>query len=278
VPAQKKLAFIFLKFRHGIYNQLLIKNNLPVPPAIAALLLQCIAVVCVLFIVWLAPVKPPLIVFAGSCGLIAAGLSYWAKMARWWLAIQVLFVPALVAALALKIQPSIFLIAFLVMLLVFWNTLNAQVPLYLSSKKVWRALESLLPPPNRDGQFRFADVGSGLGGVLVHLATVRPDGVYTGIESAPLTFLWSWLRIRLGRYRQCRVYCTDLWQCDLSAYDVVFAYLSPAPMGRLWQKVRAEMRPGTIFISSTFAVPGQTPFKTLKINDMHRSTLLIWKM
>lgn len=256
----------------------MIKNNLRLPPIITALLLQCIAVIWVLFVAWLAAIKPSLIVFTGSCSLIAAGLSYWVKMARWWLIIQVLFVPALVVALTLKIQPNAFLIAFLVMLLVFWNTLNTQVPLYLSSKKVWQALESLLPPPNPEGCIRFVDVGSGLGGGLMHLATVRPDGVYTGIESAPLPFLWSWLRIRLGRYRQCRVYCTDLWKCDLSAYDVVFAYLSPAPMERLWQKVRSEMRPGSIFISSTFAVPGQIPFRILKIDDMHQATLLIWKM
>jgi hypothetical protein len=190
---------------------------------------------------------------------------------------QFLFAPALVATLTLKIQPNFFLTAFLIMLLVFWNTFRTQVPLYLSSDKVWCALESFLPQP-KPVSFTFMDIGSGLGGVLTHLAGVRPDGNYDGVESAPLPFLWSWLRIRLGGYRQCHVHCGDLWHCDLAQYDVVFAYLSPAPMERLWHKARTEMRPGTIFISSTFAIPGQVPFERVKIDDLHRSILLVWRM
>lgn len=220
----------------------------------------------------------PVTVFAGLCGLMAAGLSYFAKLARWWLIIQCLFAPALVATLALKIQPIFFLAAFLMLLLVYWNTFSTQVPLYLSSEKVWKALESFLPEPKSDRRFTFVDIGSGLGGVLAHLANIRPDGNYSGIESAPLPFLWSWARIRLGGYQHCQVQWGDLWGCDLSHFDVVFAYLSPAPMERLWQKAKTEMKPGAIFISSTFTVPGQFPLETLKIDDLHHSTLLVWRM
>jgi hypothetical protein len=147
--------------------------------------------------------------------------------------------------------------------------------LYLSSNKVWHALEELLPPEN---DFRFADLGSGLGGVLTHLARVRPDGHYHGVESAPLPLLWSWLRIKLGGHRNCSVRWGSLWDCDLAEYDVVFAYLSPAPMERLWHKACGEMRPGTLFVSSTFSVPGQLPQRTIEVDDLHRSTLQVWKM
>ncbi len=249
-----------------------------IPPAILALFLQGGAIVCILLLVRFFHVNLPLIGLACGCGLLAAGLSYWANLAKWWLPIQVLFLPALVMTLALKIQPYFFLTAFFILLLVFWNTFKTQVPLYLSSEKVWQALEDLVPPPKQDKGFTFIDIGSGLGGVLAHLARIRPDGNYNGIESAPLPFFWSWLRFRLGGYRQCRVQWGDFWDCELYAYDVVFAYLSPAPMERLWQKAKAEMKPGSFFISSTFNVPGQTPVKAVKINDMHQSTLLIWEM
>ncbi|HXU92050.1 MAG TPA: hypothetical protein VFP33_00175, partial [Gallionella sp.] len=131
--------------------------------------------------------------------------------------------------------------------------------------------------------FRFVDLGSGLGGVLTHLASVRPDGQYSGVESAPLPFLWSWLRIKLGGHSNCKVHWGSIWDdklgaCDLSQYDVVFAYLSPVPMERLWHKARAEMRPGSVFISSTFAVPEQSPHETVQVDDLHRSTLLVWRM
>jgi hypothetical protein len=64
----------------------------------------------------------------------------------------------------------------------------------------------------------------------------------------------------------------------LSLYDVVFAYLSPVPMEKLWHKARAEMRPGTMFISSTFSVLDQTHHETVQVDDLHHSTLFIWHM
>ena len=259
-------------------SPILLKPTFRHPPAIVALLVQFAAFACALFITNLFAIKPSAIVFACFCGMIAAGLSYIARLARWWLIIQCLFAPALAAALTLQIHPNFFLTAFLIMLLVFWNTFRTQVPLYLSSEKVWHALENYLPHPKPGRSFAFVDIGSGLGGVLTHLVQIRPDGVYSGVESAPLPFLCSWLRIRLGGYRQCRVQWGSLWNCDLSHYDVVFAYLSPAPMERLWCKARAEMRPGTVFISSTFAVPGQLPFEAVEIDDRHHSTLLVWRM
>lgn len=225
--------------------------------------------------------QPSLLIFAFLCGFFAAIFSRFAGLARWWLPIQLLFVPALVLMLALNISPDIFLAMFFILLAVYWSTFRTQVPLYLSSKKVWQALEKLLPD-SKSG-FRFIDLGSGLGGVLTYLAKVRPDGHYNGVESAPLPFLWSWLRIKLGGYRNCNVRWGSFWDrnpggCDLSEYDVVFAYLSPVPMEQLWSKVLTEMRPGTIFISSTFAVPGQTPHEIVQVDDLHRSALLVWRM
>lgn len=255
--------------------------NLPtlfkkLPPAAVALLLQFAAFVLTLLSVRLSGLQVPPLTFALLCGLLAMTFSRLIGLAGWWLPIQLLFIPALVFVLALDIPPDYFLAAFLVLLAVYWSTFRTQVPLYLSSDKVWRALEAFLPQHGTN--FRFIDLGSGLGGVLTHLASVRPDGHYVGVESAPLPFLWSWLRIRLGGLRNCEVHWGSLWNCDLSRYDVVFAYLSPVPMERLWRKARAEMRPGSVFISSTFAVPEQTPHETVQVDDLHRATLLVWRM
>lgn len=249
------------------------------PPATIALLLQFAAFALTLFSVRMTGLQPAPLPFALLCGLLAATFSHFGGLARWWLVIQFLFAPALVLMLALDIPSGFFLAAFLVLLVVYWSTFRTQVPLYLSSNKVWRALETQLPSPAAaETGFRFIDLGSGLGGVLTHLAAVRPDGHYCGVESAPLPFLWSWLRIRLGGHHNCNVRWGSLWSCNLAQYDVVFAYLSPVPMQRLWHKARAEMRPGTLFISSTFAVPEQAPHQTVQVDDLHQSRLLVWRM
>ncbi len=248
------------------------------PPSIIALLLQSASVVFMLLMVNVTERHDSPLLFAVFCGLLAAMFSYFAGLAKWWLVIQLLFAPALVLMLAVELPPTLFLGAFLVLLLVYWNTFRTQVPLYLSSNKVWHALEHLLPVAKADSGFTFIDLGSGLGGVLTHLASVRPDGRYIGVEAAPLPVFWSWLRIWLGGHRNCRVKWGSLWDCDLSQYDVVFAYLSPLPMEKLWNKARAEMRSGTIFISSTFTVLDQTHHEIVQVDDLHHSTLFIWHM
>ena len=245
------------------------------PPPIIALLLQVTAVTLVTLTLRQFSLHPAPLAFALLCGTLAAILSRIAGLARWWLFIQIAFAPALVLMLGFDIPPGFFLAAFLVMLAVYWSTFRTQVPLYLSSNKVWQVLETWLPA---EQPFTFIDLGSGIGGVLTHLAQDRPHGRFLGVEVAPLPFLWSWLRIKLGGCHNCSVQLGSLWDCDLSQYDVVFAYLSPVPMDALWNKARQEMRPGSLFISNTFAVHNQPPHESVTVDDLHRSTLYSWRM
>ncbi len=225
-----------------------------------------------------AALHPTPLQFALLSGIVAATCSYLAGQAVWWLPIHLLFAPALVFTLSLHLPSAYFLAIFIILLVVYWSVFRTQVPLYLSSLKVWQALELVLPVATPGKELRFLDIGSGLGGVLTHLASVRPDGQFHGVETAPLPFLLSWLRIRLGNQRNCQVRWGSLWACDLKDYDVVYAYLSPAPMQRLWLKAKVEMRPGTLFISNTFEVPEQPPQQTFTTDDLHRSRLHIWHM
>lgn len=248
------------------------------PPSVTALLLQLSAFALVALCLRLANLQVSPLIFTLLCGALAASLSHLARLARWWILIQLLFAPMLVLVLSFSIPPAFFLAAFLLMLAVYWSTFRTQVPLYLSSKKVWQALETQLPAAMPDQRFSFMDIGSGMGGVLIHLAKARPDGIYYGVETAPLPCFTSWLRIKLGGYRNCQVQWGSMWNCNLTPYDVVFAYLSPVPMEELWHKVKREMRPGTVFISNTFAVPEHPPQATITLDDLHHSTLHIWHL
>jgi len=248
------------------------------PPSVTALLLQFFAFLLAWLGMRITNLSPDPLTFALLCGFLAAIFSHLAGLARWWLLIQLLFVPTLVLMLKLNVPSGIYLAAFLVMLAVYWSTFRSQVPLYLSSKRVWRTLEELLPPPEAGKNFSFMDIGSGMGGVLTHLSAVRPDGRYFGVENAPLPYWLSRLRIKLGKHPHCRVIWGSLWDCDLAPYDVVFAYLSPVPMEQLWHKVKQEMRPGTLFVSNSFAVPENPPQYSISLDDLHHSTLHIWHM
>ena len=69
----------------------------------------------------------------------------------------------------------------------------------------------------------------------------------------------------------------DFWPRHLGEFDVVYAFLSPAPMPALWAKAVREMRPGSLLVSNTFTVPGQEPLLRIPLPGREDACLLVWK-
>ncbi|SFD45605.1 class I SAM-dependent methyltransferase [Massilia yuzhufengensis] len=231
-------------------------------PACAALLLQAAAFPLALATTWLlASAGLPMSYLAVALlqGAIAAGLAWWRGLASWWIAIELLFPLALLGATRLAIPPSVFLVLFLFLLLLYWSTYRTQVPYYPSSRRVWDAVARLLPPA---GRVRVIDIGSGLGGLVLDLARRRPGIEATGIELAPLPWLVSALRARLAG-SGARFIRGDYEKLDFEQFDVIFAYLSPAAMDALWRKAICEMRPGSMLLSYEFVIDDRLPNRTV---------------
>ena len=76
----------------------------------------------------------------------------------------------------------IYLTAFILCLVVFWNVVGERVPLYLSNLKTWTALDDLIA--GKDA-LSFIDIGSGMGGTINYLGKHNPEGHFKGIENAP---------------------------------------------------------------------------------------------
>ena len=248
------------------------------PPILPALLLQGLAAGCTLLALRFCGIAVPLWLAALLCGALAAVLSRLAGLERWWQIIQLALAPTAVLMLRFQLPAWIYLALFIALLLVYWSTFRTRVPLYLSGPRVWQAVLKLLPPAQSDRRLCVIDLGSGLGGLQLALAAQRDDADFHGVELAPLPLLISKLRIALRHQRNCSVQWGSYWPVDLAHYDVVFAFLSPVPMSALWQKARSEMRTGSLFISSSFEVPGQTATRVIGIDDALGTRLHVWTM
>lgn len=202
---------------------------------------------------------------------LAVVISFHLGQPRWWLMINAVFLPLVVAALFLDVHPAVYLAAFVFLWAVFGRTDRNGVPLFLSGRKTLDALAKLLP--EHQG-LRVMDLGSGTGSVLSGLRRRCPGAYVVGVEQAWLPWLVS--RLRLVGDHQAEVRRGDLWSASLSEADVVYAFLSPVPMSRLWQKAREEMRPGTLFVSNTFAVPGVQPDRIIDVDNHIGSRLFVW--
>jgi hypothetical protein len=184
----------------------------------------------------------------------AAGMAALLRSPWWWLALHLVFSPALVALHGLGLAPAWYLAAFVALALVFGNPVRTRVPLFLSHRATIEALAPLLPP---DRLFRFLDVGSGTGRVVVALARAFPQGEFTGVEQAILPHLLA--RWRGRGLPNLNLRRADAFALSWAGYDVLYAFLSPVPMPTLWHKACAELSPGALVCSNEFPIPGLVP-------------------
>lgn len=238
------------------------------PPALAALLAH-VPGLSLAAASLSAGIPLPHFVLALLIGLSAAALARVWNLPAWWRLINLCFVPMLWLGLQADVDSRWFLAGFLLLALTSLGAVRTRVPLYLSSTRAAEELAARLPE-----NAHLCDLGCGLGGPLAQVHGLRPDVRLMGVEAAPLNWLFARLRL-LGR---ADVRLGSLWNVDLSGCDVVYAYLSPAPMQRLWEKARAEMKPGSLFISNSFAVPGVSFDEVVELNDLSHSRLLVRRM
>ncbi|MDP2245899.1 class I SAM-dependent methyltransferase [Pseudomonas sp.] len=207
-------------------------------------------------------------------GLLAASFGRWFGLPSWWWWLNLGFVPALLLFSGAALPSWVFLVGFLLLLLCNWNSFGERVPLYLSGARSRQALAELLAQQQAD--FRFVDLGCGPAGALLWLARRFPQAQFVGVETAPLPFAVAWLRAL--SQRNCRIRYESLWRTDLAQFDVVYCFLSPAPMAELWVKASTQMAVGSLLVSNSFEVPGVPAGQQVELHDWRRSRLLIWRM
>ncbi len=103
------------------------------------------------------------------------------------------------------------------------------------------------------------ELGSGNGETCIRAAEIGATA--KGVELNPfLVLLARWKANKRGVTPKCAFMRGDflriLFQKET---DVVVMFLLPFVMPKLWEKMKRELRPGTIVISNTFEFPDQKP-------------------
>lgn len=206
--------------------------------------------------------------------LFSSIFSLFIGMGRGWALAQFILPWAIWGALSLAIPSWIYLACFALTYAFFRNASGERVPLYLSNRTTWQGIEQLLE--NEQGSF--IDLGSGIGGTISYLGKAKPKWRFVGVENAPLSFVFSWFRAKFAANNNVSIIFGDIWNVDLGKFDVVYAFLSPAPMERLLEKVKKDMRPGTVFVSNSFWHDDVQYDECRELSDGRKTNLYIKKM
>jgi hypothetical protein len=134
-----------------------------------------------------------------------------------------------------------------------------------TSPKVRRALFELLP--DVDGPVY--ELGAGWGGLSGALAR-RYDRVI-GYELSPVPWLIAWARSL--RHHNVAVRLGNFWKKDLGGAALVVCYLYPGAMTRL----PTHLPKGTLVVTHTFRIPGLTPLRTGRADDLYKTPTYLYQ-
>jgi hypothetical protein len=105
------------------------------------------------------------------------------------------------------------------------------------------------------------DLGSGRGGFLLRIAGLCPNLECRGIDQGLFRTLLA--KTRGARRKNLRFLRGDIFAADISEADIVYAYLPRVLLPALAAKLRKELKPGAIAITSRVFFSDWPPEKVI---------------
>ena len=103
------------------------------------------------------------------------------------------------------------------------------------------------------------DLGCGDGRLLVEAGKAK-DIQAKGYEAAPIPYILAQINKLIHRAKM-NVYMKNFFNADLKDANVIFCYLGPETMTKLYGKLKKECKKGTRIISNTFSIHEAEPVK-----------------
>lgn len=121
------------------------------------------------------------------------------------------------------------------------------------------------------------ELGAGWGGLAIALARRFPDARIVATEVSPLP--WAVCRLRRALFGPANldVRFANVLSADLSDADLAVCFLCPPAMAKLAPRLSVALKPGALVLSNAFALPGWTPIKEARVDDLHRSAVYLYR-
>lgn len=125
---------------------------------------------------------------------------------------------------------------------------------------------------------RIYELGSGWGGLAFRISKDYPQAVLSGFEISFFPWLVSKIIGAVKQNAHLTFYRKNFYNESFHHADVIVCYLYPGAMEKLKIKFEKELQPGTWVISNTFAVPGWVPHEVVRLKNLWKTEILIYKI
>lgn len=122
------------------------------------------------------------------------------------------------------------------------------------------------------------ELGAGWGGLAVTLAGRYRASPVRAFEVSILPWAFSRARLLVQGRPNLSFQLKNFLREDLSGAALVVCFLTPPIMEKLKTKLEAELRPGALVVSNTFAFRGWQPIDTRAVADVHATNVYLYRM
>ncbi len=159
--------------------------------------------------------------------------------------------------------------------LIAWYSWQYGITPTPTSAKVKHKLLSILP---KQISGEIAELGSGWGTLAFALARHFPTNQVNAYEISPIPYFISKLIYLVFPYPNLRIKRQDFFDVSLHHVSLVVCYLYPGAMTRLKTKLEGELAPEAYVLSHTFAIPGWTPIRFVRANDLYHTSIYLYQV
>ena len=173
------------------------------------------------------------------------------------------------------IEIIIISVVLLVVLSIAITTLRVGISPMPSSHQATQVILAMLP---ERVEGTIVELGSGWGTLAFPIYRNGSESRVIGMEVSFFPWLWSRLVKCIMGYKNLNLVRQDFHRASLREASVVVCYLFPQAMTNLHEKLREELRPGSLVISNTFRLPGWSPEKVVVLQDAYRTPVYLYRV
>lgn len=122
------------------------------------------------------------------------------------------------------------------------------------------------------------ELGAGWGTLAWAVASARPSCRVIAWEASPVPFAFCWLRLKVSPRPNLVLRFGDFRDAELASSRLVLAYLWTGAMTQLGPRFDAELKPGTLVVTHTFAWRGREAELTVNADDVYRTPVYRYRI
>lgn len=114
--------------------------------------------------------------------------------------------------------------------------------------------------------------------ILEKVKIKYPDNIVNWIENSPDIYKLAIKKKKINNL-DYKIIKWDFFKEIFSDYDVIFTFMTPYLMKKIWKKIKNECKDWTLFYSNAYEIKWEKIFKTIKIEKWkYCSYLYIYKV